>query len=82
MKMLLIAGIAVGISLTLTPSSQSAVKVFKNCTELNRVYPGGVALPGAINSGGTAKKEPIYNKALYMANKKSDRDKDGIACEK
>ena len=29
-----------------------------------------------------AKKEPKYDKALYNANKKSDRDKDGIACEK
>jgi hypothetical protein len=56
--------------------------VFKNCTELNKVYPGGVALPGAVNSGGVTKKEPKYDKALYNANKKSDRDKDGIACEK
>jgi hypothetical protein len=56
--------------------------VFKNCTELNKVYPGGVAMPGAINSGGVTKKTPKYNKALYLANKKSDRDKDGIACEK
>jgi hypothetical protein len=62
--------------------AQAAVKVFKNCTELNKVYPGGVALPGAVNSGGTTKKEPKYNKSLYMANMKSDRDKDGIACEK
>jgi hypothetical protein len=60
----------------------ASVRVFKNCTELNKVYPGGVALPGAINSGGSTKKEPKYNKALYNANKKSDRDKDGIACEK
>jgi hypothetical protein len=64
------------------PLSNATTKVFKNCTELNKVYPGGVALPGAINSGGTTKKEPKYNKALYNANKKSDRDKDGIACEK
>jgi hypothetical protein len=64
------------------PNSQAAAKVFKNCTELNKVYPGGVALPGAINSGGGTKKSPKYNKALYLANKKSDRDKDGIACEK
>jgi hypothetical protein len=62
--------------------TQAAAKVFKNCTELNRVYPGGVAMPGAINSGGMTKKTPKYNKALYLANKKSDRDKDGIACEK
>jgi len=64
------------------PVSNAAAKVFKNCTELNKVYPGGVALPGAVNSGGVTKKEPKYNKALYNANKKSDRDKDGIACEK
>lgn len=60
----------------------AAAKVFKNCTELNKVYPGGVALPGAFNAGGATKKEPKYDKALYNANKKSDRDKDGIACEK
>ena len=62
--------------------ANAAPKIFKNCTELNRVYPGGVALPGAVNSGGATKKEPKYDKALYIANKKSDRDKDGIACEK
>ena len=60
----------------------AASKVFKNCTELNKVYPGGVALPGAMNAGGATKKEPKYDKALYNLNKKSDRDKDGIACEK
>lgn len=64
------------------PHSQAATRVFKNCTELNKVYPGGVALPGAVNVGGATKKTPKYNKALYVANQKSDRDKDGIACEK
>ena len=62
--------------------ANAAAKKFKNCTELNKVYPGGVALPGAINVGGATKKEPKYDKALYTANKSSDRDKDGIACEK
>jgi Excalibur calcium-binding domain len=62
--------------------SFAAVKVFKNCTELNKVYPGGVALPGAVNAGGITKFTPKTDKALYLANKKSDRDKDGIACEK
>jgi hypothetical protein len=32
--------------------------------------------------GGATKYEPKYNKALYIANKKSDRDNDGIACER
>jgi len=69
-------------ALALMPSSQAAAKVFKNCTELNKVYPGGVALPGAINAGGATKKTPKYDKKLYQANIKSDRDKDGISCEK
>ena len=67
--------------LTTSPVN-AAAKKFKNCTELNKVYPGGVALPGAVNAGGATKKEPKYDKALYTANKGSDRDKDGIACEK
>jgi hypothetical protein len=82
MKRLIGVSICLGLIFGLMPSTQAAVKVFKNCTELNKVYPGGVALPGAVNSGGVTKKEPRYDKALYNANKKSDRDKDGIACEK
>ncbi len=82
MKRVITLIICLGLAISATPSSQAAAKVFKNCTELNKVYPGGVALPGAVNSGGATKKEPKYNKALYNANKKSDRDKDGIACEK
>ena len=81
MKKLLIATLILGFSLS-GSSANAAAKVFKNCTELNKVYPGGVALPGAVNSGGLTKKVPKYDKALYNANKKSDRDKDGIACEK
>ena len=82
MKRLLALAICLAIVILAMPSSQAAAKEFKNCTELNRVYPGGVAMPGAINSGGKTKKTPKYNKALYLANQKSDRDKDGIACEK
>lgn len=80
-KKLVLVPILLGLVFSNTPA-QAAAKVFKNCTELNKVYPGGVALPGAINSGGETKLEPKYDKALYTANKKSDRDKDGIACEK
>ena len=70
------------VSIVSIPNANAAAKKFKNCTELNKVYPGGVALPGAVNAGGATKKEPKYDKALYTANKSSDRDKDGIACEK
>jgi hypothetical protein len=60
----------------------NATKTFKNCSELNKVYKGGVALPGAYNQGGATKYKPKFSAALYAANKKSDRDRDGIACEK
>lgn len=70
------------ISLSLMTNANAAAKKFKNCTELNKVHPGGVALPGAVNAGGATKQTPKYDKKLYEANKKSDRDKDGIACEK
>ena len=70
-------------SLVITNSPANASNnIFKNCTALNKIYPGGVALPGAVNAGGETKLTPKYNKKLYEANKKSDRDKDGIACEK
>jgi hypothetical protein len=69
-------------ALVLPSTAAQASKVFKNCTELNKVYPGGVALPGAVNAGGMTKMTPKFDKKLYEANKKSDRDKDGIACEK
>jgi hypothetical protein len=77
-----LSGALIFVGIASASQAQAAAKVFKNCTELNKVYPGGVALPGAVNSGGKTKKEPKYDKALYIANKKSDRDKDGIACEK
>lgn len=81
MKKLLIAVLIIGFSAYGT-SANAAAMVFKNCSELNKVYPGGVALPGAVNAGGETKLTPKFDKKLYEANKKSDRDKDGIACEK
>lgn len=73
---------ALVLAISLLPLNQGYAKTFKNCTELNKKYPGGVALTGAVNKGGVTKLTPTYSKKLYLANKKSDRDKDGIACER
>lgn len=67
--------------------SKSAVPVFKNCAALNAKYPGGVAKAGIkfnlVNGKKkTFSKRPTFSTALYTANKKRDRDKDGIACER
>ena len=82
MRKSLAVGIVLVLGFSILPISQASAKTFKNCTELNKKYPGGVALPGAVNKGGKTKLTPKYSKKLYNLNKKSDRDKDGIACEK
>ncbi|TXK19581.1 excalibur calcium-binding domain-containing protein [Homoserinibacter sp. GY 40078] len=65
--------------------SSSVAKTYKNCTELNKKYPHGVGKKGAKDKVRGSTK-PVTNftvsTALYNANKKSDRDKDGVACEK
>jgi hypothetical protein len=82
MKIRLLAVTILTIALFQTSLGLASAKTFKNCTELNKTYPGGVAFPGAVNQGGMIKLTPKYNKKIYEANKKSDRDKVGIACEK
>jgi hypothetical protein len=59
-------------------------KTFKNCTALNKKYPHGVGRSKAVrdHTSGVPVTNFKVSKALYKANKKSDRDKDGIACEK
>jgi hypothetical protein len=63
--------------------SVAKAKTFKNCTALNKAYPHGVGLPKARDkTSGTPVTTFKRSKPLYQANTKSDRDKDGIACEK
>jgi hypothetical protein len=61
-----------------------AVHHFQNCTDMHRVYNGGVARRGAHDqraSGGHARYAPYVSTKLYNANAQMDRDKDGVACE-
>ena len=56
---------------------------FANCTELNSVYPGGVAKNAKVtNKGGETKSIPVVKPSVYKKNASKDRDKDGIACER
>ncbi|ANU22498.1 excalibur calcium-binding domain-containing protein [Planococcus donghaensis] len=86
---LAIMSLMVVISFTVSaapmPTDAAAVKVktYENCTAINKVYKGGIARNSKVkNKGGKTKHKPFVSKALYDANKKSDRDKDLIACEK
>jgi hypothetical protein len=62
-----------------------AAKTYANCTALNKVYHHGVGRSGARDHVKGSSK-PVTNfkvsTSVYNANKKSDRDKDGVACEK
>ncbi len=65
------------------PSPPPSARTFNNCTEMHTVYPHGVGRPGAVDqTSGTPVTTFVRSTALYMANSGSDRDGDGIACEK
>jgi hypothetical protein len=68
-----------------TLTSAGKVRTYANCAALNRAYPHGVGLKGAkdkVAKGGKPVTTFTRNDAVYNANRKSDRDRDGIACEK
>lgn len=93
---LVTAGLGVGLgavapagSVAAPPVAAAKAKAYKNCTALNKAYKHGVkkssSTKDVVRSGGKATKKASKakaSKALYNANKKLDRDKDGIACEK
>ena len=56
---------------------------FANCTDMHRVYKGGVARRGAHDhrASGHARYAPYVSTKLYNANVQMDRDQDGVACE-
>lgn len=58
---------------------------YTNCTKLHKKYKHGVGKKGAKDKV-SGKAEPVTNfkrsNAIYAANRRLDRDHDGIACEK
>ena len=80
-----VTGLTLSLGLVATASSANAApgRTFKNCTALNKTYAHGVGRPGARDkTSGSPVKNFKVDKATYNANARSDRDKDGIACEK
>ncbi|GAA4600493.1 hypothetical protein BJY16_003556 [Actinoplanes octamycinicus] len=78
----LVAGGSAGLA---APAGAATVKTYQNCTALNKAYKHGVGKKGAKDKvrGATKPVTTFYvNTKLYNANKKMDRDSDGVACEK
>ena len=62
---------------------EDAKNTFDKCTEMNNTYPHGVGRPGARDhSSGPRVTNFKVSQHLYELNSGSDRDDDGIACEK
>jgi hypothetical protein len=82
MKKLLTAMMA--LALVSAPlSSWAAPTVYKSCTAMNKAYQNGVAQSSkSKNLGKGPIATPKIDAKVYLANKKLDTDKDGIACEK
>jgi hypothetical protein len=85
MRKVFVTVLSLGLLLSISLGSDNvnaATKTYKNCTELNKDYKGGVAKASNVkNKGGKTKYKPYISKVLYDANKSKDRDKDFIACE-
>ncbi len=78
-------GAAVLLSTTIFVASpaEAANKTYKNCTALNKDYKHGIGRKGARDkTSGKPVTNFTRNTKIYNKNTKSDRDKDGIACEK
>lgn len=77
-------GLVAGVGAPLTADAATKVPVYRNCTAMHAKYKHGVGRKGAhdhVTSG-----KPVTNfyvsTTIYNANKKLDRDHDGVACEK
>lgn len=71
MSLLLVMSFTISAAPMPADAAGVKAKTYANCTEINKKY-----------KGGATKYKPFVSKALYEANKKSDRDKDLIACER
>lgn len=89
MKLFIILVIVFITSLATAPATASVQnQKFKNCSALQKVYEGGVAKNKKAtnrNSKGQLQESnysPFISKKIYNMNKRLDRDKDKIACER
>lgn len=68
MKKLSIAVISLLVALSFTVGAvpaDAAAKTYKNCTEINKVYKGGIARSSKVkNKGGATKYKPFVSQAL------------------
>ncbi|WP_153730424.1 excalibur calcium-binding domain-containing protein [Sporosarcina obsidiansis] len=83
LKPIIVSMLAVSLLGLPHQTTEAAPVKYKNCKELNKAYPGGVAMNANVkNKGGKTKYKPSVSPSVYNLHKGLDRDKDGIACER
>jgi len=79
------AAIVAGSLFVAASPADASARHFANCTAMHKVYKHGVGRKGAKDKVRSKKDKPVTNfhvsTAIYNANKGSDRDHDGVACE-
>jgi hypothetical protein len=83
-KCLIVAVAAAAAVPVAVPTAGAArpAKRYANCSALNRDYPHGVGRAGARDHSPRPVTNFKVSTRLYQANRTSDRDGDGVACEK
>jgi hypothetical protein len=79
----LILAAVLGASVLADGAANAAVRQFSDCNAMHTVYPNGVAKSSKTHPWPFWVKirTPAVDANVYAANKKLDRDSDGIACE-
>jgi hypothetical protein len=76
-----LAVLACALAVASVPA-EGAAKHYKNCGAVHKRYPHGIAKSrAAANRQVWVTGRPKISASLYKANKRLDRDHDGIACE-
>jgi hypothetical protein len=75
--------VAMTASMLAITGPADAATTFANCTAMHKTYKYGVAKSDAAadRQQKSGHYRPAVRPKVYTANKKSDRDKDGTACE-
>ena len=77
LKVGLVAFLAVALISVSSTANAAVSKTYKNCGDLKKKYPNGVA----VNRMSVGNMAIDVRPVIYKANKKLDLDRDGIACE-
>jgi hypothetical protein len=76
---------AVVASIALPGAASASARVYSDCTSMHRAYGNGAAKSSSAATHPSPTwikiKPPVVNASAYTANRKLDRDNDGIACE-